>query len=215
MQEGHSSRTASGPTPLRLSLSPTQENTTRTEAPPPPAAVGAPTVSTTQTAATQPLSPPRVPPARFVAGRRRRNDFNPVVTVHGTDWFKNDAATKLPVNGPIMDRDFAIKTPIGDTITRSSDKNSIRSRLDYFMLIFPPAELTLITQLTSQALVKDCKKPTTKGEIMKFFGACILITRFEFSRRASLWCPQLRPPSIFQHLVWVRLGCQETVLMRL
>jgi hypothetical protein len=129
-----------------------------------------------------------VPPARFIAGQRRKhNQFNPAVTVHGTNWFKNDAAMKLPMNGPVMDRDFAIKTPIGDTITRSSDKNGTRSRLDYFMLMFPPAELTLITQLTSEALVKDRKKSTTKGEILKFFGVCILITRFEFSRRAALW----------------------------
>eukprot|EP00978_Attheya_sp_CCMP212_P020223 scaffold57618_cov57-Attheya_sp.AAC.1 len=93
----------------------------------------------------------------------------------------------LPMNGPIMERDFAIKTPIGDTITRSSDKNGIRSRLDYFLLMFPPSELTLITTLTSEELIKDKKKPTAKGEILKFFGMLILITRFKFSRRSSLW----------------------------
>jgi hypothetical protein len=93
----------------------------------------------------------------------------------------------LPINGPLMERDFAIKTPIGDTITRSSDKNGVRSKLDYFLLMFPPSQLTLITTLTSEQLIKDNKKPTTKGEILKFFGMLILITRFEFSNRSSLW----------------------------
>eukprot|EP00978_Attheya_sp_CCMP212_P040002 scaffold213861_cov86-Attheya_sp.AAC.1 len=54
--------------------------------------------------------------------------------------------------------------------------------------MFPPAELTLITTLTSEQLIKDDgKKSTSKGEMLKFFGVCILITRFEFSPRASLW----------------------------
>jgi hypothetical protein len=148
-QEGQSRLAGGPPTPLRLSLSPKQKDrstTTRTDAPPPP--VGPTNASaTTTTAATQPLLQPPVPPARFIAGQRRlnkNNHFNPVVTVHGTDWFKNDAATKLPMNGPMSNRDFAIKTPIGDTITRSSDRNGTRSRLDYFMLMFPPAELTLV-----------------------------------------------------------------------
>jgi hypothetical protein len=91
------------------------------------------------------------------------------------------------VNGPIVEQDFAIKTPIGETITRLSDRNGNKSRLDYFMLMFAPSELTLINTLTSEQLVKDNEKSTTKGEILKFFGLLIPITRFDFTQRSSLW----------------------------
>jgi hypothetical protein len=40
---------------------------------------------------------------------------------------------------------------------------------------------------TNQELSKGNKKETTKGEILAFFGVMILITKFEFSSRATLW----------------------------
>jgi hypothetical protein len=62
------------------------------------------------------------------------------------------------VNGQIME------WPIDDTITRLSNRNGNQSYLDYFLLMFPPSELSLITLLTSEELlIKDGKKPTTKS----------------------------------------------------
>ena len=53
--------------------------------------------------------------------------------------------------------------------------------------MFPPQRLTLTTQLASEQLRTANKSPTTTGEMMKFFGLLILIAKFEFGSRASLW----------------------------
>jgi hypothetical protein len=53
--------------------------------------------------------------------------------------------------------------------------------------MFPPNELATIVTLTSEQLVHQQKDPTTTGEILKLFGVLILITRYEFLARASLW----------------------------
>ena len=54
-------------------------------------------------------------------------------------------------------------------------------------MIFPPEELSLIARLTSARLAVENKALTSKGEILKFFGIVILITKFEFGSRRSLW----------------------------
>ena len=50
-----------------------------------------------------------------------------------------------------------------------------------------------IVSETNQQLEKHDIEGTTKGEILKFFGVCILITRFEFGRRLSLWAAAAAP----------------------
>mgnify|MGYP003546679353 FL=1 len=61
------------------------------------------------------------------------------------------------------------------------------SRLDFFLLMFPPKQLTDMVRLTNEALDRRQQKQTTKGEILKLFGIMILMTSFEFTSRASLW----------------------------
>ena len=54
-------------------------------------------------------------------------------------------------------------------------------------MLFPPQQLQLILQLTDNELAIARKNYTTAGEIVKFFGVMLLVTRFEFGSRASLW----------------------------
>ena len=54
-------------------------------------------------------------------------------------------------------------------------------------MVFPPEQLQLILQLTNNELAMARKNNTTAGEIVKFFGVMLLVTRFEFGSRASLW----------------------------
>ena len=54
-----------------------------------------------------------------------------VATVNGTKWRLDDRATKLPINGIVPERDFAIKTPVGDTLARNSGDFGL-SCLDFF-----------------------------------------------------------------------------------
>mmetsp|Transcript_8981 Transcript_8981/g.13805 ORF Transcript_8981/g.13805 Transcript_8981/m.13805 type:complete len:99 (+) Transcript_8981:258-554(+) len=53
--------------------------------------------------------------------------------------------------------------------------------------MFPPKQLNLMVELRNKQLDKATVKRTTGEEILKFFGLCLLMTRFEFGNRASLW----------------------------
>ena len=61
------------------------------------------------------------------------------------------------------------------------------ARLEYFMMSFPPAQMSTMLRLTNLALIAGSRNVTTKGELLKFFGVMILCTRYEFTSRASLW----------------------------
>jgi hypothetical protein len=68
-----------------------------------------------------------------------------------------------------------------------SDIGKHRSRLNYFLLMFPPLQLNEIVRLTNIHLAKKRRRLTTVGEIIKFLGILILTSRFKFGRRSSLW----------------------------
>ena len=108
-------------------------------------------------------------------------------TVHEQEWFVDDPATKLPVNGNYHSRNWAVKTRMGYMLGRGGDNQNSYSRLEYFLMLFPPQQLQLILQLTNNELAIARKNYTTAGEIVKFFGVMLLVTRFEFGSRASLW----------------------------
>lgn len=133
------------------------------------------------------VSPPAVPGSPASRTRSRLATRSPVAAVHGANWYKDDNATRLPMNGPMVDTDFTIKTSMGDNIGRCSDRNHRWSRLEYFIFMFPPAQLNLMVNEANVQLEKENKQHTTKGEVLKFIGMCILITRFEFGNRSTLW----------------------------
>ena len=108
-------------------------------------------------------------------------------TVHDQEWFVDDPTTRLPVNGNYHFRNWAIKTRMGYMLRRGGDHQNSYSRLEYFLMLFPPEQLQLILQLTNNELAMARKTYTTAGEIVKFFGVMLLVTRFEFGSRASLW----------------------------
>ena len=104
--------------------------------------------------------------------------------VHDQEWFVDDPATKLPVNGNYHFHNWAIKTRMG---YMDRDHQNSYSCLEYFLILFPPEQLQLILQLTNNELAMVRKNYTMAGEIVKFFGVLLLVTRFEFGSRASLW----------------------------
>lgn len=67
-----------------------------------------------------------------------------------------------------------------------------RSAYDYFLAMFPKPQLTRMARLTSSKLEAQGSRPTTRGELLKFFGVIILATRYEFSARADLWATKAR-----------------------
>ena len=107
--------------------------------------------------------------------------------VHDQEWFVDDPATKLPVNGNYHSRNWAVKTRMGYMLGCGGDHQNSYSYLEYFLMLFPPEQLQLILQLTNNELAMARKNYTTAGEIVKFFGVMLLVTQFEFGSRASLW----------------------------
>ena len=104
--------------------------------------------------------------------------------VHNQEWFVDDPAMKLPVNGNYHSRNWAVKTRMGYMLRRGGDHQNSYSRLEYFLMLFPPEQLQLILQLTNNELAMARKNYTTPGEIVKFFGVMLLVTWFEFGSRA-------------------------------
>ena len=107
--------------------------------------------------------------------------------VHDQEWFVDDPATKLPVNGNYHFCNWAIKTRMGYMLGQGGDHQNSYSHLEYFLMLFPPEQLQLILQLTNNELAMARKNYTMTGEIVKFFGVMLLVTWFEFGSQASLW----------------------------
>ena len=107
--------------------------------------------------------------------------------VHNEEWFVDNPATLLPVNGNYHSHNWAVKTRMGYMLGHGGDHQNSYSHLEYFLMLFPPEQLQLILQLTNNELAMARKNYTTAGEIVKFFGVMLLVTWFEFGSRASLW----------------------------
>ena len=107
--------------------------------------------------------------------------------VHDQEWFVDDPTTKLPVNGNYHSGNWAIKTRMGYMLRQGGDHQNSYSRLEYFLMLFPPEQLQLILQLTNNVLAMARKNYTMAGEIVKFFGVMLLVTQFEFRSQGSLW----------------------------
>ena len=72
-----------------------------------------------------------------------------MVVVHNKNWFEDNLQASIDINGAIIDRDFGIRTPVGEAITRNSDKSNTYSRFNYLLFMFPPEEIKLIVRSTN------------------------------------------------------------------
>jgi Transposase IS4 len=124
-----------------------------------------------------------------------RNDI--IAAPNGERWYKDDAATLMDINGSFPFRSWGVKTPIGDLLGSGSNVGERLSRLEVFLLMFPPQQLETILVATNLQLMENNKIATTKGEILKFFGVVLLATKFEFKSRAGLWSSS--PPSKYEN----------------
>ena len=109
---------------------------------------------------------------------------NPSVSVHGTDWYEMKAT--CPIGGHIPRTFWTVRGLNGDTLHEGACYRN-RKPFDCFMDMFPQRHLVAITYMTSNSLAQLNKPETTVSEILKFFGILILMTRFEFGRKADLW----------------------------
>ena len=59
--------------------------------------------------------------------------------------------------------------------------------LEYFKLMFPLNQLKEMVRLTNRELRGKEENSMTIGEMVKFMGICILVTRFQFFFGRYLW----------------------------
>ena len=71
-------------------------------------------------------------------------------------------------------------------IFKGCEEGKTMSRLDVFLLMFPPKQLKKMVSYTNKELEKKGGDDLSKSELSKFLGLCILITRFQFSSRRNL-----------------------------
>ena len=105
------------------------------------------------------------------------------------DWYDDGDALNIPLNNRECKTKAWSITDQFETRTHRerSDVQGRLSRLDYFLLMFPPKQLAKMVHLTSDKLVSDGKTACSTGEMLKFFGVMILVTKYEFTCRRSLW----------------------------
>jgi hypothetical protein len=154
--------------------------------PDPPAPVEAPEEAIEQQPAA-PVLPPPIDPAPAGA--------NPPASVNnGIEWHRG--ITDVDVNGPVQMWPWKFVCQYtGEAFTPGCDNavNTDFTPYDFFMAVFPRKQLKDMVRNTSANLKAQGKPEITTGELLKWFGITILITRYEFGDRASLWSTE--PPN--------------------
>ena len=116
---------------------------------------------------------------------------------HDMDWFDAPSTCLKDINGAVLYRDWGVRTATGNIWRTGFNVDERISRLDVFLQMFPPAMMNVIVTNTNKELNKLVnKKEITKGELLKFFGIIILATKYEFTKRSSLWSSS--PPSKYE-----------------
>ena len=75
----------------------------------------------------------------------------------------------------------------GRELCPNDDPRCDRRAYDYFMCCFPKKQLQDMVSQTNEKLSAADKGQLTTGELLKWLGITLLMTRFEFGERASLW----------------------------
>ena len=108
----------------------------------------------------------------------------PVATCHGREWFTADTdATRKMKKVPI--RQWAVKDAFGEKVYPGTNRNL--SRLDAFMMMFPQQHLNDMIEMANSNLDREGLARTTMGELVKFFGIIIMMTRVKMKARRDLW----------------------------
>ena len=106
------------------------------------------------------------------------------VFVHDTTWVEGDDHSD--VQAPLTHRAWRITTASGQELGPGGD-HSDTSPLDYFLMMFPTLQLRAMVRMTNSNLHRHECRLTSSGELLKFLGMLILITRFEFGNCSTLW----------------------------
>jgi len=127
----------------------------------------------------------------------------PVATSNdGREWFDGDVFHDG--NGPTTVKVWKMVCQwTGNEFTQGFESGTVPkcSELDCFMACFPKTQLVWMLNNLNSSLVANDKKPSAIGELLKWFGVLMLMTRFECGDHSSLWSDQTTckcmPPPCF------------------
>jgi Transposase IS4 len=102
-------------------------------------------------------------------------------------WFADVDYAMLDANGPVDPLGWQFQGRDGKWMCEDDNWEYKHSPLDYFLAAFPPTTLKQILTLTNKSLRKNGGKEIELGELLRFFGVILLITKFDFGRRRELW----------------------------
>ena len=119
------------------------------------------------------------------------HNVNPASSNNGRNWY--EGIVDVDANGPVPFRSWRMTCQYtGRVFSPNCDvqdhniKNEL-SPIDFFMASFPKDQLRFMVEHTSASLRLAGKPTTTMGELLKWMGVTLLMTRFEFGNRATLW----------------------------
>lgn len=132
--------------------------------------------------------PPRIPGDDQPAAIGNAKSVN-----HGRSWYDNKPVD-VDFNGPVPKRSWKMHCEYsGRDYTPGCDEQTSRKNKplytpwDFFMACFPKSQLKFMVEQTNAALTTAGLKPTSFGEVLKYLGVLVLMTRFEFGNRQTLW----------------------------
>lgn len=108
----------------------------------------------------------------------------PEAVANSQKWYKADSITE--VNTPLQPLEACVDSITGGVIREGTLPDSA-SLYDLFLSMFPVDYLSKLVRWTNFKLQKKRIAGTTSGEVLKFFGALILMTRTKFGARRELW----------------------------
>jgi len=111
----------------------------------------------------------------------------PVVICNDVEWIVSDVSMQM--NGWRPNRSWRVIGPLDEIISEGHGPSDM-TPYDYFQWMFPMGFLSTIVSYSNYELEKRNLKSTSLGEILKYFGVIVLMSRFEFSGRRSLWSSQ-------------------------
>ena len=111
-----------------------------------------------------------------------------VVTANGIEWVRA-GIDDPPLNGNVPPRVWSIRNVVGEVLVPGQNMATTQDMLplDFFLLMLSPKQLLDVVEWTNVQLNKLALKETSGSELLKLFGLFILTTKFEFTKRTSLW----------------------------
>jgi Transposase IS4 len=131
------------------------------------------------------VQPPPTPPTPPVIAVN--NIDLPITIAHDRLWYPYQHSIGSSINGMAPYRKWGVRLPMGGVWREGCNSDETISCLDVFLQMFPVCQLNDMMLFTNQQLQKKNYRDTTKTELLKFLGALILCTRYEWNNRLDLW----------------------------